>query len=501
VPSLPTLDFIVIAAYLAGVVGLGCYFLRRSRGTEAFTAAKRSMPGWAVGLSVFGTYLSSISFLALPGKAFMANWNPFVFSLSLPLAAWVATRFFVPFYRDGGGISAYEHLEHRFGTWARVYATLCYLLTQVARMGAVMYLLGLPLQALLGWDIRWIIVVTGVLTTLYTCLGGIEGVIWTDAIQSIVLIAGAVSCAVLLPLDLPEGPSQLFRVAAEHHKFSLGSFGLGLGESTFWVVLIYGLFINLQNFGIDQNYIQRYHAARSRREADKSVWLGAMLYVPVSAMFFFIGTGLFVYYTAQPERLPAEIWQQVAAGKGDNVFPYFIVDRLPAGVTGLLIAAIFAAAMSTLSTSLNCAATLTLSDFYKRFLRPRASERESMLVLYGGTLGWGVIGVATALAMIRVQSALDAWWELASIFSGGMLGLFLLGFISRRARSPAAATGVVLGVLVILWMTFSPTSTWPESLAMFRSPFHGFMITVIGTLAILLVGLLVSRAVGRRGRV
>ena len=495
--DLPVIDVVVLLVYVAGVVGLGCWFVRRSRGTEAFTAARRSMPGWAVGLSVFGTYLSSISFLALPGKAFTGNWNPLVFSLSLPIAAWAATRFFVPFYRGQGGISAYEHLEHRFGTWARVYATACYLLTQVARMGSVMYLLALPLQALLGWDIRLIIVVTGALTTLYTCLGGIEGVVWTDVVQSIVLITGALACAVLLLLGMPEGPSQLLRVGAEHHKFSLGSLGPSLGEATFWVVLAYGLFINLQNFGIDQNYVQRYHVARSRREADKSVWLGAMLYLPVSAMFFFIGTGLFAYYTSQPDRLPPDIWRQVAAGKGDNVFPFFIVNQLPAGFTGLLIAAIFAAAMSTLSSSLNCAATLTLSDLYKRFLRPRAGERESMIVLYSSTAAWGATGIATALAMIRVKSALDAWWELAGIFSGGMLGLFLLGLISRRARSPEAATGVILGVLIILWMAFSPGDHWPASLAALRSPFHNFMTIVIGTLAILLAGLLISRLIRR----
>lgn len=493
--SLPQLDLVVIGLYLAGVVSFGCWFARRSRSTEGFMAAGRSMPGWLVGLSIFGTYVSSISFLALPGKAFAADWSPFALSLSLPVAALVATRWFVPFYRRSGEISAYNHLEHRFGPWARTYATLCYLLTQVARMGSVMYLLGLPLYHLLGWDIRVIIVVTGVLTTIYTCLGGIEGVIWTDAVQSLVLIAGALACVLIIPFDMPEGPGQLFRIASEHGKFSLGSFGPSLTEATFWVILVYGLFINLQNFGIDQSYVQRYHAARSQREADKSVWLGALLYIPVSAVFFFIGTALFAYYTAQPDQLPTGLRTEIAAGKGDNVFPFFIVDRLPMGFTGLLIAAIFSAAMSTLSSSLNGAATLTLTDLYKRFVRPAASERESMLVLYTSTMAWGVIGTSTALAMIHVQSALDAYWQLAGIFSGGMLGLFLLGLISRRAQNPAAVTGVSIGLLVIVWMTFSPRL--PESLAMLRSPLHNFLIIVIGTLTILLVGLAVSRLSGR----
>lgn len=489
--QLPGLDIAVLVLYLAGSVGLGCYFLLRSRRPEAFMAAGRSLPAWLVGLSIFGTYVSSISFLALPGKAFIANWTPFAFSLSLPLCAWIAVRWFVPFYRSSGEISAYNHLEHRFGTWARTYAVVCYLLTQVARMGAVMYLLALPLHQLLGWDLRAIILVTGGLTTVYTLLGGIEGVIWTDAVQSIVLIAGALLCAIMIPFSMPEGPGQLFRIAAEHGKFSLGSLGPSLTEETFWVVLVYGLFINLQNFGIDQSYVQRYHTAKSEWAAGRSVWLAALLYVPVSAFFFFIGTALFAYYTAQPELLPSEIWAEVQAGKGDNVFPFFIVDQLPPGFAGLVIAAIFAAAMSTLSSSLNGAATLTLADLYKRFLRPDPGERESMAVLYGSTLAWGTIGTGTALAMIRVRSALDAWWNLAGLFSGGMLGLFLLGLISRRARNPAAVTGVIVGILVILWMALSPK--WDSLPSHLQNPLHNYLVVVVGTLTILLVGLLVGR--------
>jgi SSS family solute:Na+ symporter len=489
--TLPLLDIVVLLVYVLGTIGLGCFFMLRSRSTERFMAAGRSLPGWLVGLSIFGTYVSSISFLAIPGKAFVSNWNPLAFSLALPLATWIAVRWFVPFYRQAGEISAYNHLEHRFGSWARSYAVFCYLLTQMARMGAIMYLLGLPLYHLLGWDIRWIIVATGATTTLYTMLGGIEGVIWTDAIQSVVLILGALCCAVIIPFDMPEGPSQLFRIGWEQGKFSLGSFGPSLAESTFWVVLVYGLFMNLQNFGIDQTYVQRYLTAKSEREAGKSVWFGAMLYLPVTAFFLFIGTALFAYYTARPELLPAEIQAEVAHGKGDNVFPLFIVDRLPAGLTGLVIAAIFSAAMSTLSASLNSSATLTLSDLYKRFFRPEAGERESMWVLYLSTLAWGVVGTCTALAMIRVASVLDAWWQLSSTFSGGMLGLFLLGIMSRRATNAAALAGVAAGILAILWLTFSPG--WTSLPGWARSPFEGLLATVFGTLIILLVGLLISR--------
>jgi SSS family solute:Na+ symporter len=254
------------------------------------------------------------------------------------------------------------------------------------------------------------------------------------------------------------------------------------------VVLIYGLFINLQNFGIDQSYVQRYATARNEAEARRSVWVGALLYVPISALFLLIGTALFAFYTAQPALLPTSIDPRT---KPDAVFPHFIQAGLPAGVTGLVIAAIVAAAQSTLASSINCSATLTLCDLYRRYFRPQAGERESMTVLRVATLGFGLAGTLVALAMLRVRSALDAWWEMASIFSGGMLGLFLLGLISRRAKNPAAVTGVSVGGLVILWMSLSPRLS--DEWRAWRSPFHNFLVIVIGTLTILLVGLAVSR--------
>ncbi|MDI9384016.1 MAG: sodium:solute symporter [Verrucomicrobiota bacterium] len=482
--TLPILDGIVIFAYLAGVMLLGCWFVRKSRSTEEFMAAGRSLPGWAVGMSIFGTYVSSISFLANPGKSYDSDWNPFVFSLSLPLAAWIATKYFVPFYRRSGQISAYNHLEARFGPWARTYALVCYLLTQIARMGTILYLVALALSPLTGWSITTIILVTGVLVTIYTLLGGIEAVIWTDVIQSIVLTAGILVCIILILIRMPEGPGQVFVIAAEHGKFGLGELGLSLTQSTFWVVLFYGLFINLNNFGIDQSYVQRYATAKTDRDAVRSVWLGGLLYLPVSALLFFIGTALFAFYTAQPELLP-----EAAAGgiKGDAVFPHFIVTQLPAGATGLLIAAVMAAAMSSVDSSLNCSATLILCDIYKRYIRPDADERRSMRVLYTTTLVWGLLGTGMALAMIQVQSALDAWWKLAGIFSGGMLGLFLLGIMSRSARNINAVIGVVFGVLVISWMAFFPQTS--DAPAGWRSPFHSYLTIVFGTTTILIIGL------------
>ncbi|MCA9137671.1 MAG: sodium:solute symporter, partial [Planctomycetales bacterium] len=274
------LDWLVLVVYFVGILAIGAIFWRRNKSSDDFTAGGRALPGWLCGMSIFATYLSSISYLALPGKAFVANWNAFAFSLALPPAAWIAVHFFLPMYRASGEVSAYSLLEHRFGLWARLFASSFYLLFQVARIGVVMYLMALPMAILFGWDIRTLILVTGVIVTAYSFIGGITAVIWADAIQAFVLLAGAFLALAILLIGMPGGPTQVFEVASAESKFSLGSMSLlDVSTPTLWIVLAYGLFENLKNFGIDQSYVQRYIASSSDREAAKSVWLGALLYV------------------------------------------------------------------------------------------------------------------------------------------------------------------------------------------------------------------------------
>lgn len=471
------IDIIVFLLFTGGVVAFGCSFFKKKGTSEEFTSAGRSLPGWVVGMSIFATYVSSISYLGYPGKAFSGDWNAFVFSLSIPIASYFAARYFVPFYRSQDSISAYSFLENRFGPWARIYASSCYLLTQIARTGSILYLLALPMNVLLGWNIQTIIIVTSVAIVLYSMLGGMKAVIWTEAIQGIILIGGALVCMFILLFDMPEGPAQTFSIAMEDGKFSLGSFGSSLSESTFWVCLIYGVFTNLQNYGIDQSYVQRYHTAKNEKEAKFSALFGGYLFIPVSAVFFMIGTGLYAFYKVHPGVLPDGVG-------ADYVFPFFIVNELPVGLTGLLIASIFAAGMSTIATSVTSSSTIILTDYYQRFSK-HAGNRERMLVLKLSSVGVGVAGILVAFAFMSVQSALDAWWALASIFSGGMLGLFLLGYISRKARNFDAVLGVVCGVILVCWIVISPFV-------------HANLAIVFGTLLIFLVGFLSANLFNKR---
>ena len=488
------LDTLIFIAYMAGVTLFGASFFRKNRTSDAFTLGNRNIPGWVITMSIFATFVSSISFLALPGIAYQSNWNPFVFSLTIPIAALVAVKFFVPLYRKVNSPSAYTYLEDRFGPWARIYVSVCYLLTQLMRVGTILYLLALTLHAVFGWNIAMIIVITGFTIMAYSMLGGLKAVVWTDAIQGILLICGALLTVIFILFKMPEGPGQIFQIASDHGKFSLGSFSLDLSSPTFWVVLVYGLFINLQNFGIDQNYIQRYMASRSDRAAKRSALSGGLLYIPVSLLFLFIGTALYSYFSSGAALLPEELKSLDSA---DQVFPYFIVSQLPAGVTGLLLASIFAAGMSTISTSFNSSATVFLSDYYRKFSKKEQSEKGSMKVLYVSSVVISILGIVIALAMINVKSALDTWWKLASIFSGGMLGLFLLGAFSRRSSSQGAVIGIILGIGVIAWMSLSSLADDPSR---FGNIFHSYLTIVFGTLVIFMSGFLISFIAGRANR-
>ena len=483
------LDLIVFFSYMVGVTVFGSSFYRKNKSSSAFTLGNSAIPGWVVTMSIFATFVSSISFLALPGNAYLTNWNAFIFSLSIPFASILAVKVFVPLYRKANSPSAYSYLETRFGPWARIYASACYLLTQIMRMGTILYLLALPVNVMFGWDIVIIIVVTGLAVMVYSLLGGIQAVVWTDAIQGIIMIFGALFCLVYIMFSMPEGPGQVFEIASANDKFSLGSLSLSLKESTIWVVLIYGIFINLQNYGIDQNYVQRYMASKSEQEAKKSAFFGGMLYIPVSMIFFMIGTALYAYYSAQPGLLPDDLQ---AAEMSDRVFPFFIVNNLPPGFTGLLIASIFAAGMSTVSTSINSGSTVILTDYYKRYAKKEVTEKDSMKVLYISSLTFSIIGIIIGVAMINVQSALDAWWKLASVFSGGMLGLFLLGAFMKVVNIKGTIVGVILGLIAILYLSLSPMVFTEEPLLSYASPFHTYFTIVIGTLIIFFTGFLAT---------
>ncbi len=480
--TLPSLDLIIVTLYLLGTAAFGAWFIKRNKTMEAYVLGSRRLPGWAIGISILGTYLSSISFLANPGKSFASNWNPFVFSLSLPIACIIAGYFFIPFYRKRVATTAYQHLEDRFGYWARAYAGISLILLQIGRIAVVLYLVALAVSQLLGWDLTTVILALGLLTIAYTAAGGFEAVIWTDVVQSIVLLGGALICLLLLMLNIPGGAAAALNSAVEQGKFSLGTMDWDLAVQGFWVVMFFAIAENLKNFGVDQNYVQRFLAAKSDAEAVRSMWIGGLTYIPVSALFFLIGTMLFIYYQAMPNPdLPA---------KPDQIFPFFIVTQLPTGVVGIVIAAVLAAGMSTLDSSLNTSATVWAIDFYSKWKRDNTDDHKLLSITRWTTIIIGIVGTGAALLMIEVKTALDVWWQISAVFGGGMLGLFLLGLMVPAANAQAAQIATVIGILVVAWNNLLPKfELIPQWVTL---PFHPLLTGLAGTIAILVSGWLLS---------
>jgi solute:Na+ symporter, SSS family len=506
-------DQLIVLVYLIAVVAFGCWFVFSSRSSEEFMSAGQSIPGWALGLSIFGSYVSTLSFLGNPAAAYTGNWNLLVSSIATPLGAIAAMFFFIPFYRKSGEVSAYQHLEHRFGPWARTYGVVCFVLLQIVRLGMITQLLGTVIAPLFGWNTAAMIIFLGVLITIYPMLGGTEGVIWAGVVQSIVLMLGVIACVYYVVTGVPGGVPEIIQtgksVAAQGPlgKFSLGTFELTFFAASFWVVLLQGLNEHVRNFAIDQSYVQRYITAKTDGDAARSVWYGILLYLPMALLFFFIGTALYAYVQVHPDWLPkADPDDLTRAFPDKKVFQYFINTVLPVGLRGLVIAAIASAAMDS---NLNCMATLFLKDVYQRYLNPGCTERRSMLILHGSTLVFGAMSTAFALLSAKLPGVLDTWFTWGGIASGGILGLFLLGVMCPRTSSVHAGLSVILGVLVTLWMTMTLPDVWksvswifglppePSAIPIPASPFHKLFIPFAGTLVIFVVGAVLGFLFGK----
>lgn len=475
--SLSGPDIGILLLYALVLIAMGVHYSRKSRTAEQFMVADRSIPAWAAGLAVMSAYTSSISYIATPGKAFDTNWHPIIFSLCIVPIAWVVAKYVVPYYRKRRLISVYAFLEERLGLWGRLYAALSFLLYMIGRVAVILYLASLLLGTFVPWDIGLVIVAIGLITIVYTLLGGMEAVIWTDVMQSAIMIAGILFCAVSLTLEVFSGPEPLIQTAWEGQKFSFGSRELSLSSRTIWVMIIYGFTENLRNLMTDQNYVQKYSSVPTEREARRSIWIAMLIYIPLTAVFLYIGTTLFAFYSPGGHALGTGIT------KGDQVFPYFIATQLPVGLKGLIVAAILAAAMSTVDSALNCSATVLLLDFYKRYIKPETSEKAGVVFLRLATVAWGVIGTGFALLMIRARSTLDVWWQISGIFGGGILGLFLLSWLRVRLKLWQGLVSIGISIVVISWGSFARNLPAPWQWA--QCQLDPIIVGAVGTGALL----------------
>lgn len=446
--NLAFLDYLILALYAITLLGMGFYFARKMETAGQFMTANGKIPGWAAGLAVMSAYTSSISYIATPGKAFDSDWHPIIFALCMIPVSWLAVVKIIPLYRKLQLISVYSFLEDRLGVWARLYAAFSFLLFMIGRMAVILYLVAILIQSFTGGDLLWIILVIGFITILYTLMGGVEAVIWTDVMQSVVMIAGILYTVFFLGKMVFWESPELWTQAYDAGKFSWGLSDFSFDKRTLWVMLIYGFTENLRNLLADQNYVQKYATVQDNKSAAKSMKLATVIYLGLTVCFLFIGTALYYFYNIQ-ESLPGNIT------KGDQIFPYFIATQMPVGLKGLIIAAIIAAAMSTIDSALNCSATVLWIDFIKDRFVKNASEEKQMNILKIGTWLWGILGTVFALWMIQAKSALDVWWQISGIFGGGILGLFIIALLRIKLSFSQGIIAIGISVVVIVWSTFA----------------------------------------------
>ena len=426
-------------------------FAKKQTNTKSYFTAGGSIPSWAIGLSILATLISSITFLAYPGEGFSSNWILLVQGLMVPVVLTIFIAFIVPLYRKVIRLSAYEYFEQRFGFGARLYSSLGFFLSHFSKMGTVFFLLALAFAKMTGFNTSQMIWFIGFIVIFITLIGGIESIIWLDVFQGILLIVGGIVSLIIILLTTPGGPSAIWNVALENGRIGFGPYDLNFVHLTFVVMALNGIFYAIQKYGTDQTIVQRYLTAKSDKGAIKASLIGVLLSVPVWALFMFIGTALFAYYQINTGILPPNL-------SSDEVFPYFIMTKLPVGVVGLVLAALLAAAISTLTADLNCLSAICIGDYYNRF-KPNSTEKQRMFIsrLLVILAGLGSIMIATHYTKIGGEGALGTIFLLYSIFSGGIAGMFLLGIFSRRANKKGVYIGIAASVIFTAYALLTST--------------------------------------------
>ncbi|WP_227686911.1 sodium:solute symporter [Spirosoma arboris] len=427
----------------------GLRYAKNQRTTETYFAARGRVPAWAIGMSLLATLISSVTFLGYPSEGYSSNWILLVQGLMVPIVLLGTIWFIVPLYRKVIGLSTYEYFEKRFGAFARYYSSTAFVLRQFSSMGTVFFLLSVALTNMTGADTFYIIVIVGLIIIAVNLLGGIEAVIWLDVFQGFMLFASGILCVVVIIYSVKGGFSEVINTASANNRTGFGPYDVDFTRLTFVVMVINGAFYAIQKYGTDQTVVQRYLTAKTDQAAIRASILGISLTVPVWALFMFIGTALYVYYKQQP--LPQGM-------RPDAVFPYFIMTKFPTGVVGFILAAMISAAICSLSADLNSLAAVGLEDFYKK-ARPARTDKEYLMVSKGIVVFSGIIAIGIGAIYLQAgnEGVLGIVFTLYAIFSGGIVGIFLLGIFSARANKQGVNIAIVVCIVFTAYAFLTST--------------------------------------------
>ena len=442
------LNWAVLALYLTAMLGMGIYFMRKENGADDFFKGGGRIPWWAAGISIYATMLSAITYMTIPAKAYTTNWTYYPMLWMILLVSFPVIKYYLPYFRKLNVTSAYEILEKRFNLFTRMLASTLFCIFMIVRMAIVLYLPSLALTAVTGIDIYLCIVLMGLVTIVYCTMGGVEAVIWGDVVQGLILVFGAIFAVVYLAMGTEGGIGGCINIALENDKLQLFDWSNTWSQATWWVIILGGLANNLISYTSDQTVIQRYLTTPDEKSAGRGILVNGVMSVFVSVAFYMIGTGLYTFYKTHPAEL------DITMGQSDAIFPFFMMSQMPAGVAGALIAAIFAATMSTISSNINSVATAFSIDFWKRF-RSGTTDSQLLVVARWASVMSGIVGLLLALFMAtwNIQSFLDFFNEALGLLTSGLGGLFFIAVFMKRVKGYAALAGFVAGEVVVFCMS------------------------------------------------
>ena len=442
------INWTILILYLVAMLGMGIYFMRKENSADDFFKGGGRIPWWAAGISIYATMLSAITYMTIPAKAYTTDWTYYPMLWMILLVSFPVIKYYLPYFRKLNVTSAYEILEQRFNLFTRMLASTLFCIFMIVRMAIVLYLPSLALTAVTGIDIYLCIVLMGLVTIVYCTMGGVEAVIWGDVVQGLILVFGAIFAVIYLAMGTEGGISGCIEIALDNDKLRLFDWSNSWSQATWWVIILGGLANNLISYTSDQTVIQRYLTTPDSKSAGRGILVNGVMSVFVSVAFYMIGTGLYTFYKTHPAEL------DVTMGQSDAIFPFFMMSQMPAGVAGALIAAIFAATMSTISSNINSVATAFSIDFWKRF-RKSTSDSQLVVVARWASVVSGMVGLLLALFMAtwNIQSFLDFFNEALGLLTSGLGGLFFIAVFMKRIKGYAALTGFVAGEIVVFLMS------------------------------------------------
>ena len=520
-----TLDWIIVIVYFVAMASIGPFFARRNKSTEGFFVGDRSFPAWLLGLAMFATSISSVTVVANPADSFKTAYLRLLPSLMLPVAVYIAARVFLPYFRQHRCTSAFEFLEGRFGPGVRLYAAIAFVFAQIIRISTILYLVSIVFQEITGQSPYVCILAGGVVIAIYTVAGGMRAIVTAQFVQAFLLWFGAILCFTTIVRAVPGGLAAIIQTGLADGKISFQDRLTPTGPlmPTPWFsfqdkaiigMLVIGLTSFLTEYSSNQNVIQKYVSAKNPLEATKAIWICVLCSVPTWVFFKFVGTSLYVFYKTHPDAQAAAILAGTSGAKAESILPYFCVHNIPTGVLGLVITGILAAAMSASSSSVNAISAVSVTDIYRRHIAGAKDERHYVVVARLITLASTLMMMGGA-AMFQIWSKLtlsDTGTKLGAIFGGGLLGIYVLGFLSKRGDGRAVGIGIVTTLIYSAYIAaiemklvtkdwFMGTLGMPDALAgWLAKPMNTYYAGIFGNIIVFVVAYCAARWLGTSRR-